>query len=322
MKKILFLTIALVWVILSQAANSKASAGDQLQFRSSGHVLLFNKDGFTAAGTTHALKVSFVHAQGVTPVGVGDSTATGNPMPVPAGMPKQPADKMPLLKQVTYNNLWKGVTLTYKASPQGVLESTYRLDPDKAGRVDASQISLRYNRDLSLATTITPMEGLSLDLSYAHDDVFSETDLCYAFIATAKVPLPDGAANSGVCVNSASNPNASPTFFLGNGFYSAPSNFFAASFNYAPSKFFRVNAGARVNSTNGTAEQLNPLMVPGALHSKFVTPFADLQVNVAQQWAWHGNWVHDGYSEGGPKGNLPQRDTHGDILTLGVKYAF
>jgi len=150
MKKILFLTIALVWVILSQAANSKASAGDQLQFRSSGHVLLFNKDGFTAAGTTHALKVSFVHAQGVTPVGVGDSTATGNPMPVPAGMPKQPADKMPLLKQVTYNNLWKGVTLTYKASPQGVLESTYRLDPDKAGRVDASQISLRYNRDLSL----------------------------------------------------------------------------------------------------------------------------------------------------------------------------
>jgi len=150
MKKILLLIIALGWVILSQAANSNASAGDQLQFRSSGHALLFNKDGFTAAGATHALKVSFVHAQGVTPVGVGDSTATGNAMPVPAGVPKQPADKTPLLKQVTYNNLWKGVTLTYKASPQGVLESTYRLDPDKAGRVDASQIGLRYNRDLSL----------------------------------------------------------------------------------------------------------------------------------------------------------------------------
>jgi len=194
---------------------------------------------------------------------------------------------------------------------------------DYSGKNDDPAVNHQeHNRDLSLATTITPMEGLSLDLSYAHDDVFSETDLCYAFIATAKVPLPSGAANAGVCVNSASNPNASPTFFLGNGFYSAPSNFFAASFNYAPSKFFRVNAGARVNSTNGTAEQLNPLMVPGALHSKFVTPFADLQVNVAQQWAWHGNWVHDGYSEGGPKGNLPQRDTHGDILTLGVKYAF
>jgi hypothetical protein len=150
MKKILLLIIALGWVIALQAVNSKASAGDQLQFRSSGHALLFNKDGFTAAGTTHALKVSFVHARGVTPVGVGDSTSTGNAMPVPAGMPKQPVDKTPLLKQVTYNNLWKGVTLTYKASPQGVLESTYRLMPDKAGRVDASQIGLRYNRDLSL----------------------------------------------------------------------------------------------------------------------------------------------------------------------------
>ena len=150
MKKILLLIIALGWVIALQAVNSKASAGDQLQFRSSGHVLLFNKDGFTAAGTTHALKVSFVHARGVTPVGMGDSTTTGNAMPLSAGMPKQPVDKTPLLKQVTYNNLWKGVTLTYKASPQGVLESTYRLTPDKAGRVDASQIGLRYNRDLSL----------------------------------------------------------------------------------------------------------------------------------------------------------------------------
>jgi hypothetical protein len=166
------------------------------------------------------------------------------------------------------------------------------------------------------------MEGLSLDFNYARDDVFSETDICYAFLPNANAPLPAGAANSGACVNSTANPNGSATFYLGNAYYSAPSNFLSGSFNYAPSRYFRLNAGARANIVNGQAEQLNPLMVPGALHSKYVTPFADLQVNIAKEWAWHGNWTHDGYAEGGPQGPLPSRNTHGDIVTLGVKYAF
>ena len=77
-----------------------------------------------------------------------------------------------------------------------------------------------------------------------------------------------------------------------------------------------------MNSTNGTAEQLNPLMVPGALHSKYTTPFADVEVKIASQWAWHGNWTRDGYSEQGPVGPTASRETSGNILTLGVKYAF
>ena len=82
-----------------------------------------------------------------------------------------------------------------------------------------------------------------------------------------------------------------------------------------------MNAGARVNSVNGSAETLNPYQVPGALQSKIVAPFADLVVNIAPQWAWHGNWNHQAYDESGPAGPAP-RDFHGDIYTLGVKYAF
>jgi hypothetical protein len=191
-----------------------------------------------------------------------------------------------------------------------------------AKNTDPQVNHVEHNHDLSFATTIIPMEGLSLDFNYARDDVFSETDICYAFLPNANAPLPAGAANSGACVNSTANPNGSATFYLGNAYYSAPSNFFSGSFNYAPSRYFRLNAGARANIVNGQAEQLNPLMVPGALHSKYVTPFADLQVNIAKEWAWHGNWTHDGYAEGGPQGPLPSRNTHGDIVTLGVKYAF
>jgi len=174
-----------------------------------------------------------------------------------------------------------------------------------------------HNRDFSLGASIMPMEGLSFDLSYAYDDVYSLTDICYA-----ETPAPTGATNAGTCVLTATNPSGDPSYYLGNGFYDAPSNFLAGSVNYAPSRYLRVNAGARLNKVNGAAEQLNPFMVPGALRSKYVTPFADLEVNIAREWAWHGNWMHDGYSEQGDQGLLPSRNTHGDILTLGVKYAF
>lgn len=190
-----------------------------------------------------------------------------------------------------------------------------------------------HNHDISFATSIMPMDGLSIDFNYAHDDVFSETDLCYVFTANPNAPLRTGATNSGTCVWSATNTAGSPTppgvtpasttvLYLGTGRYDAPSNFISGSLNYAPSKYFRFSGGARLNDTNGTAEMLNPLMVPGALQSKYVTPFADMEIKIASQWAWHGNWTHDGYNERGPVGTLPSRNTHGDIVTLGVKYAF
>ena len=49
--------------------------------------------------------------------------------------------------------------------------------------------------------------------------------------------------------------------------------------------------------------------------------FSDLVINIAPQWAWHGNWVHHGYQEAGGPGPA-SRNFHGDVVTLGVKYAF
>jgi len=165
------------------------------------------------------------------------------------------------------------------------------------------------------------MESLSFDFNFARDDVFSQTDICYAFIPNVNAPLPAGAANSGTCTVTNSPDTGDPSYFLGNGYYDAPVNYFSGAISWAPSKYFRYNGGARFTDTNGTAEFLNPLMVPGALQSKVVSPFSDLEVNIAPQWAWHGNWVHHGYEEAGGPGPAP-RTFHGDVVTLGVKYAF
>ena len=163
---------------------------------------------------------------------------------------------------------------------------------------------------------------MSLDFNYAYDDVYSRTDLCYIFTANPNAPLPAGAANSGTCVLSATNPSGAASLFLGTGAFDSPTNFFSGAISYAPTRYLRFNGGARVNDVNGTAEMLNPLMVPGALQSHYLMPFADAEIKIASQWAWHGNWMRSDYAEQGPKGPLPSRNTTGDTVTLGVKYAF
>jgi hypothetical protein len=168
-----------------------------------------------------------------------------------------------------------------------------------------------HNQNISFGAQLIPAESMSLDFNYGYDDVFSVTDLCYATTA----PPPTAIANTGTCAYTAGSNK-----YLGNGYYDAPVNYFTAAFNYS-SKYFRVGLGGRFNDVNGSAEMLSPYQVPGALQSKYITPYADLAINIAPQWSWHGNWNHPDYNESGPAGPAT-RDFKGDIFTLGVKYAF
>jgi hypothetical protein len=175
-----------------------------------------------------------------------------------------------------------------------------------------------HNRDLSVTASVSPTEKMSLDIDVAHDDVASQTDICYE----ASKP-PAGATNSGTCTVAASGVGVGdPSYLLGNGYYHAPATFVAGSIRYAPTRLLRLNAGARLNDVSGQDEMLNPNQVAGALFSKYATPFADAQFDIAREWTWHGNWVRDDYSEQGPFGIVAPRNVHGDIVTLGVKYAF
>ena len=187
-----------------------------------------------------------------------------------------------------------------------------------------------YARDLSFATQIIPTETVSIEFEYAHDVVFSQTDLCYVFTATANAPVPAGARNAGTCVQTPSNPTATSNLYLGYGSYNAPSNFYMAAVNYAPSRIFRFNGGFMMTGLGGTAELLNPYNPTGALSSNTVSPFADLRIAVGAGWEWHGNWQHHGYSEDGPSGGngsvpgslIPSREFSGEVVTLSVVYAF
>ena len=181
---------------------------------------------------------------------------------------------------------------------------------------------MEHNRDFSLAADINPTEQFGFDINYSHDDVYSRTNLCYPFTPNANAPLPAGAANAGTCTAANSPGSGDPSYYLGFGNYDTPANFFSGAVNYAPTHYLRFNGGARLNDLNGTAEQLNPYQVPGALQSHYLMPFADALINISRQWAWHGNWSRYQYNEQGPAGSLASRNTTGDVMTLGVKYAF
>jgi len=137
---------------LLQAKPTAVQPMSGMQFTANGHILLFKNNGFTVASTSHAMTVKFVNARGVLPMAdsAAATTSTAAPVPNMPGTNHGLKDKTPTLGKVTYTNLWKGVTLEYTNSAQGIYESTYKLTPDKRGKVDAGRIRLQYNRDLTL----------------------------------------------------------------------------------------------------------------------------------------------------------------------------
>jgi len=102
-----------------------------LQFTSGGQIVGFAADGVYVASGSHALRVEFVNAHQAIPVSAVAPTETQGSTP---------------LSQVTYPNLWDGVTLTYDAPGRAVVRSTYRLD----AYAKAENIRLRYNAPVSV----------------------------------------------------------------------------------------------------------------------------------------------------------------------------
>jgi len=118
---------------VGKTAHSTAPK-DILQFTSGGHVLGFAKTGVYVASGSHALRVEFVNSHSISPAGA--------PAPSAANSDKQATP----LSQVTYSNLWDGVTLTYDAPMGAIARSTYRLE----AYTKAENIRLRYNAPVSV----------------------------------------------------------------------------------------------------------------------------------------------------------------------------
>ena len=185
-----------------------------------------------------------------------------------------------------------------------------------------------HNRNFSFATQFIPIETLSIDFDYSHDSVFSETDLCYVFTATANAPLPADAGPQNVATcqyNTTTTP-----LYLGSGLYDVPSDFYLAGLTYTPSKYFRFNGGIRIVGSGGQAMLLNPTTHPAQSVPRFCRliqicrsislrsgPGTDIGNTIATT-----KMVLQEAAFRPQAASYPARDFHGDVVTLSVKYAF
>ena len=118
----------------SGPVKSDAATSDSLkllQFKSAGHILGFEHNGFYVAAKDHMLRTNFIGSNNVNPV-------SSNP-------PATDSKAVPLDK-VSYNNIWDGIALSYDAPKGSVFRSTYHLEKE----ADPSLIALSYNVPVEL----------------------------------------------------------------------------------------------------------------------------------------------------------------------------
>jgi hypothetical protein len=164
----LYLPLALLLATLgdplSMARPATASPLDLLQFQSGGHVLGFAPDGMYISNGTYAQRVEFVDANAVAPQAANSAPATSG--------------TAPQLTQVTYSNLWPGVSLVYDAGGS-LARSTYTLAPG----ANPAAIHLRYNAPVTVEA-----DG-SLRITYNSGEMRESAPLAWQEIDGARVPV-------------------------------------------------------------------------------------------------------------------------------------
>jgi hypothetical protein len=169
-----------------------------------------------------------------------------------------------------------------------------------------------HNRNYSFGVSIIPSEKWSIDMNYAYSNVYSTTLECYP----STPPPPTAGTGPPVCAEAG-------TPYSSNGYYNAPTNFGFIGFSFNPISRLQAKAGYRMSSVNGNFDPINIRQVPGSLQSQWQSPYGGLYFQIAQKWTWKGDWNYYGYGEqSGAIGPTLPRNTHGNVVTLAVNYAF
>lgn len=160
---VLLLGLAIDGAAMPQIPTASQLLPDLLQFQSGGHALGFAPDGMYASNGTYALRIEFVGANAVAPQSANNVSATST---------------APQLVQVTYRNLWPGITLIYDTGSD-LARSTYTLAPG----ADPAAIRLRYN------ASVTVDAGGNLRIAYKTGEVCESAPLAWQEIDGARVPV-------------------------------------------------------------------------------------------------------------------------------------
>jgi hypothetical protein len=160
--------LLLAGIRLISAPSAQAGLPDDFpgmqQRTAAGHVLGFQPDSLSVAGGDHVYRVEFAGAFPVTPLPDSPAATSG---------------ARQTLNRVSYPGLWPGITLLYDPTEEGIVRSTYLLEPG----ADPANIRLRYNKPVHLEP------GGSLRIAYATGLMRESAPVAWQDIDGRRVPV-------------------------------------------------------------------------------------------------------------------------------------
>ena len=163
-----------------------------------------------------------------------------------------------------------------------------------------------HSRVVSLATDLMPNEHYGIDFSYAYNDVYTATNICFqgaASVMPGGTVAPAAANSTGqLCYPVAKGYGANAVLFLGRDFENAPTQYASVALALNPVDKIHSNVGYRISAVNGSRLFTDASDVNGTLVSAYQTPFVKVAWTVHPGFVWKAEYDYYGYGEGGPSG--------------------
>lgn len=172
---------------------------------------------------------------------------------------------------------------------------------------------LQHSRSYGFYTTVAPSDRWGVDMGYDYNNIFSNTNICFAFTFT---PVPP---EFGPC------PTLAPGFgsIAAVSTYNVTTDFAHGAFRFRPIPRLLLNLGYSINSVSGETLILSPNAFPGPLQSSYSRPSASVEVDVAKGWTWHTGWGFYNYREQAYFGDLTApRSFRGNLVSFSVRHSF
>jgi hypothetical protein len=199
----------------------------------------------------------------------------------------------------------------YRPSPGIMLGGSLNIYEARNNVTDINH--LQHSRSYGFYTTVAPNDRWGADVGYDYNNIFSNTNICFAFTFT---PVPP---EFGTC------PTLAPGFgsIAAVSTYNVTTDFAHAAFRFRPVPRLLLNLGYSMNSVSGETLILSPNAFPGPLQSSYSRPTASVEVDVAKGWTWHTGWGYYNYREQAYFGDLTApRSFRGNLVSFSVRHSF
>jgi hypothetical protein len=192
---------------------------------------------------------------------------------------------------------------TYKARDWMTIGGAVNIRENRNADFDIG--NFQHNRSYAFTTVIAPPQASwGVDLTYNYNDIFSQSNICFAETPST-APL---------------SPTCGTPFLTGVSTYSELTNFGSISGYFKPARRVTANVGYNITSSTGDTLILNPNAPTGPLSFNYHLPMVMVAVELARNLTYKTGWNYYDYNEKSAPGPTLPRDFHGNVLTLSLRY--